>query len=75
MQNKRAAVRGHEVAISLDKPNGTTSVFVKAPSGKGTHKVIDLSRLLAAGVPPADALDLILAAVSAGVEGAESLKT
>lgn len=69
MQNKRAVVRGHEIIVSLDNPNGTGSVFVKAPCGKGTHKVVDLGPLLVAGVSIDAALQTILGAVSIGLEG------
>jgi len=71
MPNKRAVVRGHEITVSLDNPNGTISVFVRAPSGKGVHKVVDLGPLLAAGITTDVALQLVVGTVGIGIDGAE----
>ncbi|KMW48869.1 hypothetical protein PQH03_04745 [Ralstonia insidiosa] len=65
--NRRRVAKNHEIAVSLSGDGERASIFVKAPSGRGTHEVVEISALLDGGMSEGEALDFIAKVVEIGV--------
>ncbi|QKL71522.1 hypothetical protein HI806_09620 [Ralstonia solanacearum] len=67
----QGVVKNHAVVVSLSGDSESVSIVVRAPSGGGTHELVNIRDLLSSGVPPLVAIQLIQRLVAIGISSAE----